>query len=126
MLCGLIIACQMSGVRNGREMMPLDLMARRFGTSQTLSGAMSRTGSPSATVYCVMTVMWNVWASSLRSVSESLTLVVAVVDDGRVVLVACSCVWCPFVPLAATVTLDGARPTLRDARPPYRGHDGQW
>ena len=51
---------------------------------------------------------------------------IVVVDDGRVVLVACSCVWCPRVPLAATVTLDGARPTLRDARPPSRGHVGQW
>jgi hypothetical protein len=30
------------------------------------------------------------------------------------------------VPLAATVTLDGARPAQRGARPPSRGHVGQW
>jgi hypothetical protein len=75
---------------------------------------------------CGVTLMHGVWASSLQSGSRNLTLIVVVVDDGRVVLVACSCVWCPYVPLAATVTLDGAGPTLRDARPPTRGHVGQW
>ncbi len=77
-------------------------------------------------ILCVVTMMRDVWASSLRSVFRNLNPIVVVVDDGRVVLVTCSCVWCPCVPLAATVTLNGARPTLRDARPPSRGHLGQW
>jgi hypothetical protein len=76
-------------------------------------------------ILCVVTVMRNVWASSSHPAFRNLNSIVVVVGDGRVVLVTRSYVWCTYVPLAATVTLNGARPTLRDARLPFRGHFGQ-
>jgi hypothetical protein len=122
-----VVSCRVSGVRSAREMMPFCLMARRCGTLQTLSGVGELDRKPTdGYILCIVTVMGSVWASSLRPVIRNFDPVIVVVDDGRVVLVACSCVWCPCLPPAATVTLNGARPTLRDARPPFRGRLGQW